>query len=89
MKRDGLNRRDFNRLTMAAFGGVVAGSMVGCCGNMDTAETSQSSSTPEGDASQTPEGDNGEESSLAEVPTNTWTDEKHVCRGLNADFRRP
>ena len=30
MKRPEMNRRDFNRLTFAAFGGVVAGSMTGC-----------------------------------------------------------
>ncbi len=77
MKRDGLNRRDFNRLTMAAFGGVVAGSMVGCGGKTETEET--------GLPSQTPEGDNGQKSSLADVP-NDWkpSDDIHICRGLNA-----
>lgn len=80
MKQDELNRRDFNRLTMAAFGGVVAGSMVGCGGKTETEETIQ---TPTGDTGQTPEGDNGEKSNLAAVP-NSWQDDKHICRGLNA-----
>ena len=77
MKRSKLNRRDFNRLTMAAFGGVVAGSMVGCGGKTEKEETSQTSPTPVGDTSQTPEGDNGEKSNLAEV-LNTWSDDKHI-----------
>ena len=38
MKKTDLNRRDFNRLSMAAFGGVVAGSLVGCGGGDDEGE---------------------------------------------------
>ncbi|MCA9068290.1 MAG: hypothetical protein KDA84_05175 [Planctomycetaceae bacterium] len=30
MKRENVNRRDFNRLTVAAMGGLMAGSFVGC-----------------------------------------------------------
>ena len=40
MKRKELSRRDFTKLTTAAFGGMVAGSMVGCGdgGGTDVAE---------------------------------------------------
>ena len=30
MKQNDMNRRDFTKLTAAAFGGLVAGSMIGC-----------------------------------------------------------
>lgn len=41
MKRNELNRRDFNRLTMAALGGVVAGTAIGCGGGDDDKTTSE------------------------------------------------
>lgn len=71
MKRCDLTRREFNRLTAAAFGGVVAGSLAGCTGGDDTPPSDNV--TPSSDAGTTePE----ESSSLL-------MGEKHVCRGLN------
>lgn len=71
MKREGLNRREFNRLTMAAFGGVVAGAVAGC---------GDSSTTKTGDAAdktgKSDEAKDGESVSLL-------LEEPHVCRGLN------
>ncbi len=37
MKRTELNRRDFNRLTSATFGGLLAGTIAGCGGGEETA----------------------------------------------------
>jgi hypothetical protein len=36
MKRPELNRRDFNKLAAAAFGGVVAGTAIGCGGKSES-----------------------------------------------------
>lgn len=45
MKQNHLSRRDFTKLTMAAFGGAVAGTMAGCggAGEEDQAQTSAAS----------------------------------------------
>jgi len=76
MKRSELNRRDFTRLTLAAFGGVVTGSMVGCSSKTETDETTQTSGTP----AEIPQGNQEEETTVA----NPWTSDTHICRGLNA-----
>ncbi len=73
MKRDNVNRRDFNKLTMAAMGGMMAGSMVGC-GNKKTEKTEPKTEEPAANA----EKKGGEETVVA-----SW-DGPHVCRGLNA-----
>lgn len=83
MKRTELNRRDFTRLTAAAFGGVVAGSMVGC-GDAATETT-----PAEGDAAPADGGD-AEGGTTDATPADGDTEQvslllegKHVCRGLN------
>ena len=71
MKRNDLNRRDFNRLTVAAFGGVVAGSAIGCASRDDAAAPS----TP-GPGETTDAGGDEEEGHVLLTG-------KNVCRGLN------
>ncbi len=64
-----LNRRNFHQMALAAFGGLMAGSLAGC------PKATESGSTPaSGDAGATPAGD--EQVSLLLT-------EPHVCRGLN------
>ena len=70
MKRCDLTRREFNRLTAAAFGGVVAGTMAGCTGGDE----------PDPDANANPDATAETES---EEPSSLLLGEKHVCRGLN------
>ena len=79
MKKSNLNRRDFNKLTAAALGGMVAGTLAGCAGDTGgdppptdatSAEDSLNETLPE-DGEETP-ADEGEKVAL------------HACRGLNA-----
>lgn len=70
MKKCDLSRREFNRLSMAAFGGVMAGSLVGCGGDEDA--PADPPAPAGGTSTDTP----AEEGSLL-------MGEKHVCRGLN------
>jgi hypothetical protein len=85
MKKDELNRRDFTSLTMAAFGGMVAGSMVGC-GDSDT-ETADDAPVDGDDAAggddAQPADDSGDDAG-EQVAANDWKDDIHVCHGLNA-----
>jgi hypothetical protein len=69
MKRENVNRRDFNKLTVAAMGGMVAGSFVGCGGG------SKSDKSGEGVSNKT---GTSKDPALA-----AWTGE-HACRGLNS-----
>jgi len=73
MKRIDLNRRDFHKFTMAAFGGMVAGTTIGC-GEDKKEETTKKA----------PEKDGGKNDDDKEVALNDWTGKDHVCRGLNA-----
>ncbi len=75
MKRTDLNRRDFSKLSMAAFGGMLAGTTIGCGGGDDDAGQPAGGGTPTGGG--TP--DDGDQ-----VAGNPWTSKEHVCRGLNA-----
>ncbi|CAL1125483.1 unnamed protein product [Cladocopium goreaui] len=73
MKKDRLTRRDINKLGMAAFGGLMAGSVVGCGGPQDTTaptETGEGAAT--GDAAA-----GGDDAAMASA-------DKHLCRGLNS-----
>ena len=68
-----LNRRDFTRLTLAAFGGAVTGAMAGC---------SQPTPTP----TPKPAPATGTPTTTAGLPAgadNFALGERHVCRGLN------
>ena len=75
MERRDFNRRDFNKLTAAAFGGILSGAAIGCG---DSNESSQKVSAP-GKST-----DTGASTQTADVAGNPWTADKHVCRGLNA-----
>jgi hypothetical protein len=77
MDHQELNRRDFNRLTMAAFGGVVAGTVAGC-GEEKKPAPAPMSGAPSATGGQpaNPKGD--------EVAASDIKGEPHACRGLNA-----
>ncbi len=75
-----LNRRDFHRLSAAALGGLVTGSMLGCGGgSQPTPSTPETPTTPEaGEGGETPmETDDGGQT------VSLLLQEPHVCRGLN------
>lgn len=74
MKREDLSRRDFGRLSVAAMGGLMAGSLVGCGGKTEKTEAEKTGE----ETAKTGEGGGKEDGPLA-----AWTG-KHVCRGLNA-----
>ena len=69
MKNSDLNRRDFNRLSMAAFSGIVAGSLAGC---------SKAPAPATGG-----EGESAAGSAATEENVSLLLQEPHVCRGLN------
>jgi hypothetical protein len=79
MKKTDLNRRDFNRLTMAAFGGIVAGTAIGCGqgGEEPAPKTGGEPAEPPDTAAEEPAGEPA-------MAANDWTEDIHVCRGLNA-----
>lgn len=83
MTKNGLSRRDFNRLSMAALSGMVAGSLVGCpqAGDGDGEATPPANGGDgEGAAPSDPAAANG---AAAEEGVALLTEEPHVCRGLN------
>ena len=76
MNQNELNRRDFHRLTMAAFGGVLAGTAAGCSEEKKPAPAVPGSGTPGAARSQPgPAGGNEVADSNAVA---------HACHGLNA-----
>lgn len=89
MKKTDLSRRDFNRLTAAAFGGVVAGTFAGCADdaapqadNAPVQPDGASLTAPEGSDTTTTEGEGGEPAPGEETASLLMGD-KNVCRGLN------
>lgn len=79
-----LNRRDFHRLTMAAFGGALAGA-AGGCGPAETkppAASGGGGATP-GDGEQGGSAAAGDSAALENSVAAVGV-EKHLCRGLNA-----
>lgn len=68
-----LNRRDFNRLTMAAFGGVLAGTAAGCGEDKKPAPPGPNAGTGKFQSSKA---DGKDVASTKGEP--------HACRGLNA-----
>ncbi len=68
-----LNRRDFSKLTVAAFGGMLAGTAIGCGGG------EEKESTPPATG-----GTGSTEGETTDGGTDVAAAEKHVCRGLNA-----
>lgn len=67
MKHENVNRRDFSKWTMAAFGGFMSGAAIGCNGDATT--------DPAGTTDDTSPEPSGEEET-SEVAA-------HACRGLN------
>ncbi|MAT15858.1 MAG: hypothetical protein CMJ46_11390 [Planctomyces sp.] len=78
MNPENLNRRDFSQLTLAAMGGLLAGTAAGC-------GTGQPAEEPAADAGATADGSD-KEVAMGELPED-WmeiiTSGKNVCRGLN------
>ncbi len=93
--KDEVSRRIFNQLSMAAFSGLMAGSIVGCSGEEEktggTGTTGGTGDTGGSDATGGT-GTGGEGTGTEGVTTTdgdsepfSWlTAEKHVCRGLNS-----
>lgn len=73
MSHQGLDRRDFHKLTLAALGGMMAGTTIGCGGGAN----------PGGATQVTPAAGTGTATELTEAEK-LIIDEPHVCRGLNS-----
>lgn len=81
MKISAVNRRDFNKLSMSALGGLMAGTVAGC-GKKPEEPAAQPAPPAEagGDTdTETEEDEDGSEG----VAQNPLLSEPHVCRGLN------
>lgn len=89
-----LTRRDFNRLTTAAFGGIVTGTIIGCgsseepdngtgdsvaSGDNATTDNAATDSTPAGDSPPATDKTGGDEIKLV----GGELPEKNACLGLN------
>lgn len=93
MKKSHVTRRDFNKLTMAAFGGLVTGTVAGCGGpaaeqgqqaeqgGAPPAEGQASAESGAGEGSGEHEHQHEDETAMAD--SNLLLEEPHVCRGLN------
>ncbi len=84
MKKCDLSRREFNRLTAAAFGGVVAGSLAGCSEDAPAPSPAPAPAPAPATDPVTP-ADVGtpSDTTTAEAEGSLLMGEKHVCRGLN------
>lgn len=71
MSDNGLDRRDFHKLTVAALGGMIAGTTVGCTGTPPTQPSSPSVA-------------NSMASATLTEAEKLIIDEPHTCRGLNS-----
>jgi hypothetical protein len=92
MKRIELNRRDFSKLTIAAFGGVIAGTAIGC-GNGDGDDNGGGDTSDggtdgidvgSGSTDDTGSTDDGGGDPVAATDDSLLLSEPHVCRGMNA-----
>lgn len=85
MKRIELSRREFHRLTVAAFGGVVAGTAIGCGNNGNDAGSGRDEGTTAGDAT-TADLDTAADDSPRDgeqEPVGGERPEFNACLGLN------
>ena len=81
MKRPEINRRDFSRLTFAAFGGMVAGSMIGCQKQAPPApKAAEAGSETKDDHADHDHADDDK----SDKDVSLLMNEPHVCRGLNS-----
>ncbi|MBW3540810.1 MAG: hypothetical protein KY476_11105 [Planctomycetes bacterium] len=83
MSRTELTRRDFHRLTAAAMGGLVAGSLIGCGGDDkgEEAPGGRTGTAGEGGDAKVSRGTSG--AADAKYDVSLLLEEPHVCRGLN------
>ena len=82
MEKKHFTRRDFNRLTAAALGGVVTGTLAGCGDKTKTGEgtkTSTATGSPEGSTTKKAAGAPDKDT----VDVAYMVVEPHVCKGLN------
>ncbi len=77
-----MNRRDFHRLTAAAFGGVVAGAAAGCSDAPVDEAANNTGAVGHGSAG--PATDPGAAVAESEHQVAFLLEEPHVCRGLNS-----
>lgn len=82
MKKSDLSRRDFSKLTVAAFGGMLAGTAAGCGGGADDAAQPEAGTPDASSANAEGEKETGGEEAATDV--SLLLEEPHVCRGLNA-----
>jgi hypothetical protein len=68
MSRSEMHRRDFHKLTAAALGGIVAGSVAGCGGKTEKTKTGEKTGDEE-------EGHVHDDTLILQA--------KHICRGIN------
>lgn len=79
MKPEGLDRREFHQLTIAALGGIIAGTTAGCDGAKQAGTTSSDGKhSPD-----TPPSPKSGELVLTAAAEALILDEPHTCRGLN------
>lgn len=77
MKNSRPTRRDFHQLALAAFGGALAGSVVGCSSEAPKEEASKEAATVPSASSE------GGDAPADGPDMSLLLAEKHVCRGLN------
>lgn len=77
-KKNDFNRRDFNRLTAAALGGLMTGAAVGCGGGEDAPAPG-----PAGTGGETEAPPYDPSAGTGGSPTEVALFGKHACRGLN------
>ncbi len=90
MNNTDLSRRDFHRLTMAAFGGMVAGTLAGCSGKEEPAKKGTAGGAKDQGGGKKTDGqkteggpaDTGKKDGSTEQ-ISLLLQEPHVCRGLN------
>ena len=80
MKPEGMDRREFHQLTIAALGGVIAGATVGC----DHAKPSGGKAADTKSDPETPASTSGGAVVLTAAAEALILDEPHTCRGLNS-----
>jgi len=86
MKKTELSRREFSKLTLAAVGGIVAGTAVGCKKDADKSNVKKTPKTGKDGKSAgsgTSQDNSGGKESVA-TNDDYLFQEPHVCRGLNA-----
>ncbi len=87
MTKHQISRRNFQQLTAAAFGGIVAGVSVGCGGSKEPEPDTAPPQDGNGDSA--PEGSDAREQETAGSDAElsdqqlVMMEEPHVCRGLN------